>query len=293
MAYSGKLASVRSVIESAYRDSGLDDIDYSSAIELTAELMGLLGVPEVYVTKYANNIDGPVITVENFRAKLPDDMVELTDMRRAILDDNGKIISYVEMTEASDLYHGNQNDMDNLYPNTYQSETSYPINTLNEYDELETTEGKIVGPEVNGHHLPSTYKVDANFIFTNFKDGYIEMVYKGYPLDEDGFPMIPDDEKFKAALKYEIIFKLDWKKWRQNPSPQNKSIANDSERRRDFYVAAARTKARIPNIGQMESLKNQWLRTIPKMNQHADGFKTNNIQEMRSNNSRFRKSRRR
>ena len=287
MAYSGKLISIKSVVESAFMDAGLQEIDYQFAIETAVNLMGLIGVPDLYVDKITDNVNSPVIEVSNFRAKLPDDYVNLRDARKVRLNADGRVENYSEMIEASDMYHLDQIESNSGGAGYFASETNYPVNEVNEFDELETSDGVIVGDSSvrvdNGHY---TYKIQGNYIFTNFKDGFVEMVYSGYSLDNEGFPMIPDDEKFKNALKYEIIYKIDWRNWRLNPaSPGLKSVVNDSGQQRDWYVAAARTKGRIPTIGQMESIKNQWLRTIPKNRQHGDGFKTNNIGEVRYNQS--------
>lgn len=285
MAYSGKLSSIRQVVESAYMDAGIDDINYPFAVETCVNLMGLIGVPDLYIEKTTNNTDQPAIVVSDYRAKLPDDMVELVDMRKILLDSEGRVNSFSEMIESSDVYHSTQNYTDSGGSVSFSPVGNHPLMELDEYDELSVEDGIVVGE--NSYRITNavyTYKIQGNYIFTNFKDGYIDVVYRGYPLDEEGFPMIPDDEKFKSALKYEIIFKLDYKTWRANPaSPGLKALVNDSEQRRDWYVGAAKTKGRIPTIGQMESLKNQWLRTIPKLKSHADGFKSNNIQETRYN----------
>ena len=127
------------------------------------------------------------------------------------------------------------------------------------------------------------YKLDSGYIYTNFESGYVQVAYRGFPIDASGYPMIPDDPKVKEALKCHIIYKLDWKTWRKNPSPQNKSIVNDSEQQRNFYVAAAITKSHIPSIDKMESLKRQWLRNGQNINEHSNGFKTSNMQERRYN----------
>ena len=295
MAYSGKLISVKTVIESAFMDAGLEEIDYQFAIETCVNLMGLVGVPDLYAEKTTDNINLPVIEVVDYRAKLPDDFVNLVDMRKVVLNSDNKIHDYSEMIESSDIYHADQYDSNNGGSDLFVSETNYPINEVNEYDELGTSDGVIVGDSnIIRDSNVYTYKVQNNYIFTNFKDGYIQAVYTGYALDNEGLPMIPDDEKFKNALKYEIVYKLDWKKWRANPaSPGMKALVNDSEQRRDWYVGAAITKSRIPTMGQMESIKNQWLRTIPRLREHGNGFATNNRLENRYNQSNYSRLKRR
>lgn len=49
-----------------------------------------------------------------------------------------------------------------------------------------------------------TYKVQGSVIFTSFKEGTIEISYQAYPVDEDGFIMLPDNSSFTRALELYI-----------------------------------------------------------------------------------------
>lgn len=238
MAFTKKFTNIKRTIEAAYRDSGLKQIDYESAIEWTAELLGLLGVPATNIEKVTNGKFGhpDFIRVENYRFRLPDDIVSLTSMRRVDFDDNGNITTSAEMVEVEDLI---QTDIVGQDPQFFK------------------------------------YKNNGKYIFTEFSDGWVEVTYDGVPIDEEGLPLVPDDPKMLEALKYHIIFHNDWINWRRNPaSPGLRALINDSEQRRDFYVGAARNKARIPTVDQMEALKNQWLRVIPRTDEHYNSFNT-------------------
>lgn len=289
MSYNGKFTSVLGVVEAAYRDSGLDFVDFENAIEWTAELMGLLGVPYVYIDKVTNGMDGSPIalTVAEYRCKLPDDLVSLNSVRKVDVTDNGEAVNYSEMLESSEIFH---------HSIPLSETTTNPVvwNPLVEIDEFDpATEGFVharANYELENQPIasgaPYTYKIDHGYIFTNFRDGYVQVAYRGFPMDSAGFPMVPDDPKLREALKFHILYKIDWRNWRMNPSPQNKSLANDSEQQRDWYIAAARTKAHIPSVDKMESLKNQWLRSSPKVNEHKNGFSSLNIAEKRYNQTR-------
>lgn len=289
MSYSGKHTSFVSVVESAFRDSGLDFIDYENSVEWTAELMGLIGTPHVYVEKVTDGIAGNPygLKVENYRCKLPEDLESINSIRKIEADANGDATSYSEMIESSDIFHPT-----NVLPgDQYYGSSWNPLVNVDEFNPAtEDFEHTRTEHELDAMSLPSgvqyAYKLDHGYIFTNFKDGYVQISYRGFPIDNNGFPLIPDDPKFKEALKYYIIYKIDWKNWRINPSPQNKSIVNDSEQKYLFYVGAARNKSHIPSVDKMEAIKNMWLRTNPKINEHKNGFKTLNVQEQRYNQSR-------
>jgi len=289
MSYNGKYTSFVSVVESAFRDSGTDFIDYENAIEWTVKLIGLLGIPSVYVDKTTDGIDGNPygLKVEDYRCKLPDDLESIISIRKINVDADGDSISYSEMIESSDIFHptnvlpedsNTSNDWNPLVNlDEFNSSTEDFVHTREQYelDKLNQSAGVQYG-----------YKIDHGHIFTNFKDGYVQIAYRGFPIDAEGYPLIPDDQKFKEALMWFIINKIDMRNYRINPSPQNAAILNRSDQQVAWYIGAASNKSKVPSIDGMEKLKNMWLRVNPKINEHKNGFSTSNIQERRYNQSR-------
>ena len=122
-----------------------------------------------------------------------------------------------------------------------------------------------------------TYKLDKGYIQTNFKEGYIEAVYTGFATDDHGFPMIPDDQKFIEAVRWSLIQHIDYKKWRVGEITDK--VFQYSDQQRDWYIAAARSKASIPSLDKMESIKEMFLRTNPKVREHDNYFKYSNVGE--------------
>ena len=39
------------------------------------------------------------------------------------------------------------------------------------------------------------YRLNNNYIFTNFEEGSVEISYTAFVTDDDGYPMVPDDER--------------------------------------------------------------------------------------------------
>lgn len=283
MAYDNKFISLKAIIESVYRDSGIDEINFETALEDAAELIGLMGVPYTYIDKATDGVIAPVSQVMGYRAMLPNDAAYIVGMRRIILDSNNVIIHSDPMIESSNIYQYSQMDEATNISNFITPTASAPIMGFDEEDNFVATDGQIIGSTPIGRKTtPYSYRINNNIIYTDFKEGYINIIYKAFPTDEEGFLMIPDDEKLRAAVKYHLIYKIDYRRWRVNPaSPGMKALLNDSEQRRDFYVGAARNKAHIPSIDKMEAIKNRMLRSIPKINEHMNGFKSLNTQERR------------
>lgn len=123
------------------------------------------------------------------------------------------------------------------------------------------------------------YKVNDGYIYTNFEEGYIEAVYTSFVIDAHGFPMIPDDQRYIEAVRWSLIEHIDYKKWRV--AEITDKVYNHSQTQRDWYIASAKNKANIPSIGEMEKMKNMFLRSIPKIDEYSNYFKYSNVPEQR------------
>jgi hypothetical protein len=128
-----------------------------------------------------------------------------------------------------------------------------------------------------------TYTLNDNFIFPNFETGSIKIAYKATPTDKRGLPLIPDNAKTKRAVISYLKTKLGFIEWSRGKMAQ--AIYKDLEQNYLFDVGAAQNYAHIPTLDQMESLKNSWLRLIPKINDHANNFKNVGNAEVRINHT--------
>lgn len=283
MAYNKQFVPLSRVIENAYRRSGEDFIDWESAIEWTAALIRVLGIPASYIQKSTNNQDNnpPFIEVNGYRGILPTDVVVRGNCRRVALNDDGVATRFAAMVESTNIFFGTDSTAERSHPVFFD-----PYFETVQVDDDGNSESLTLTqePYYFGTTESFDYKVEGNIIFTQFETGYIEMEYKGFMTDSGGLPMIPDDEKYIRAIMWEIISNNDFVKWRKNPNNTGlKSVYNESNRERDWAVAAAITKARIPTLDEMEAMKNSWLRSIPKTNEHSTNFKTQNKPEIRYN----------
>lgn len=122
-----------------------------------------------------------------------------------------------------------------------------------------------------------SYYIKAGCIVTSFETGTILMSYKGIQVDEEGFPMIPDNVYFDKALRAYSQMMLDRKEWRRGNLPQQ--VFMKSEQDWLFYCRAAASAALMPNIDKVENFKNMWVRLKPSLNEYGTFFSGLNIQE--------------
>jgi len=103
-----------------------------------------------------------------------------------------------------------------------------------------------------------SYSVNNSYIFTSFETGEVELNYKAFPTNNLGMPMIPDDIKFVMATQAYIAERIGFRLWMQEKLTRDRYEKLETER--NWYIGAAASKAQVPSIDEMESIKNRFLR---------------------------------
>lgn len=122
-----------------------------------------------------------------------------------------------------------------------------------------------------------TYKIQGQVIFTSIKEGEIEIAYEAISVDEEGYPLIPDNSSFTRALElyikkqcFTVLFDLG------KISPQ---VYNNTCQEYAFAVGQAQNELVKPSVDEMESITNMWHSLIPRMSEHSTGFITEGTRE--------------
>jgi len=124
-----------------------------------------------------------------------------------------------------------------------------------------------------------TYFINSGKIKTSFETGTICLSYMAFPLDEECYPMIPDDISFKEAMFWYVYKKLLLGDPNAKPNGIDYAMAEGQWK---YYCTQARNNANYPDIDRMESFLNQWVRLIPNMGQHDSNFEHLNTREQLS-----------
>jgi len=128
-------------------------------------------------------------------------------------------------------------------------------------------------PACNNGECEYTFYINNSYIITNINDepSNLCLVYLGVPLDEDGYPLIPDDIYYNKALTSYVTLMLDNQEWRKGKLSDK--VKNDSEINWLFYVNSAKGSANMPNKAQMENLSKIMMRLMPRPNLYKTGFR--------------------
>ena len=227
-----KFVSINRVIERVFK-SGLNPefIDFNDLIEYVGEAIRLIGVPYAHIRKITNG-EGD-----------QGNPITIADYRGTLPTDIVHLDSVREHTRKLPMVY-----MTGTFPTTYQS-----INTLS-----------------NTPNMMLGYYVQGAYIFTNLEEGELELSYTAFEVDSNGYPKIPDEERYiKAVVAYcnqEIARRM----WVSDKLSKDKFHMFEVEWL--FYVKSAGTKAHMPNIDRMESFKNQMVRMLTDPHHHASQF---------------------
>jgi len=294
MALSGKHVKLDTILEKVFRDYGFEtDLDWTDAIEWAAEALDLIGAPRVYTTLITDGDDlkghPDPISIVDHRGNLPCNLHQIVQVRECG--------SKMPMIYATNTFHnsttGNSGTNVTCTTNNCDNNTAdvVPSTQLNDNQNCNPFFNFNPNPTANtpyGANLPTvggelqdnyTYTISGDKIFTSFKCGQVEMAYLAFPVDEKGLPMIPQETRFQNAVRDYIAHRLSMKLTIQGKFQP--AMAEKLEQNWLFYCQSAANKSRMPSIDQMESLKNQWVRSIPNLNEHDTAFRFQNTEERR------------
>ena len=118
-----------------------------------------------------------------------------------------------------------------------------------------------------------TYKIQGGYIFTSIKEGTIEMSYQAILIDDDGYPMIPDNSKFTRAL--EAYIKKQWFTILFDMSKIQAAIYQNVQQEYAWAVGACESEFQKMSLDKAESFYNSWSTLIPRRNQHQRFYSYN------------------
>lgn len=122
----------------------------------------------------------------------------------------------------------------------------------------------------------NTYKISHKFIFTDFKEGNIDLSYNAIKLDDEGFPLIPDETRYLSAVEAYIRYKMDYKLYRIGQV--TRVIYEESKQHWLFMCKSAFNKMVTPNYDKAEALKKQINSMLDNRQAHNSGFRTLGIE---------------
>lgn len=234
--YNGKTISLGQIIWKVFTNKLVVDLTYDDAASYALEFIRLVGAPLAFNNKTDK------IKVNEHKAALPDNLIQVRGIK---------------------LIPGNLKNFEsiNTIPN---QETALRYAT----DIYHQHKGCSDGDDCN--NVEYTYEIQNGIIFTAFSKGTVVISYKAIGLDKDGYPLIPDNEKFKLGLEYYITHRYLEGLWAMGKVTDK--VFQYYEQKRHWYLGAANSSLQMPTIDQLESVMNGLTRIIHNDYSHSQFF---------------------
>jgi len=274
----GKYVSSNEIVRRVYRDSGITtELPYQDSIEWVVDCLDLINAPRAFQDNIA------MIEIEDYKGKLPCNYRQMIHASGAT--ENGLIF---DMSYSQNTFHPTNtivNNNSNLSTQGSLSTAQVLIDTTNPIgvDQAGNPVFNYINSETNisfpGNlaegvlaKVPSeaTYKLNDSHIFTSFRTGYALISYNAYPFDCEGFPMVPDNIKFKLAVQWHIQERIDYILWRRDAISDK--VWQTTSKERDWYMGAAQNEGKMPNIDNLESMRVMFTKYIQRPDLHNRAF---------------------
>lgn len=115
-----------------------------------------------------------------------------------------------------------------------------------------------------------TYKLQGSCIFTSIKEGDIEVAYRAIAIDDEGYPLIPDNVSFIQALEayikkqhFTILF---------DQGKIQAGVLQNTQQEYAWYVGQCQNALIRPSLDQMQSITNMLNTLIPRVTEHDNSF---------------------
>jgi len=267
--HTGKYVTIDYIKEQANNILAFENVLSKEKIaELVWDVITKLGDPTLLITRVTNGINGPQpINIINHRGLLPLDLVEIVNHTLRNYDTKIKLIPtnnpffLSDMIDEEDL-SDNDIPMGEVVTQTEDDIEGVVTNISDYYSPL------LPGSTTLG--LVDKYMIQDGEIITTMEEGELELTYKAFPLDTNGFPKIPDIPKLIELVKWTILERAGIQLWYQDKISERKY--NHIESKYLFYKKATSNQLKINSIPEMEAFKNRFMRLNIDPNLYENDF---------------------
>lgn len=121
---------------------------------------------------------------------------------------------------------------------------------------------------INNNYLGNRgYHINFDNITTNYQSGQIRLRYLAMPIDEEGAPLIPDNQSFRDLLFWKVVYQLSIRGY--NFTNSQLKDTNFSRQKLNFYTNQARAESNMPDattIDRVSSRFKSWTSSFPNCN---------------------------
>jgi len=285
------LTSVKRVIAKVFTDLDLKEGDHriSDMVEWSGEALEKIGGFPTLTTKVMGKDEYPLVEIQSYQAVLPYDFHSLVQIAYSSTTTGpfypmryatGSFDYGSTITSMPAEYTASNSDLVTLCMTLYNLDYAAALAYLNSNPSIREILESMIAPTKSTNEdagisttYDYTYIISGGYVKTNIESGYLMIAYQAIPTDNEGYPMIPDNQSFMEAIYWYITMKLLYPQWVSGQVRD--AVYADAKRSWNFYCKQAYGNAMMPNgADQLETIKNTWHRLVEEFNEHDSFFST-------------------
>lgn len=235
---------IRRVLDDLLDHPMLANLTLEQVIRHALKFISRHGYAKLYEDRIAD------VEIHDFRGLLPCDLISITQVKDL---KNG--ICLRAMTDSFPK---------GMQPEPHHDMHHHPHHAI-------PKEAGLYIPPVRLHYEEPSFKTQGQIIYTSFPEGMVQVAYRAIPVDEDGFPLLIDNETYLDALEGYIKMKVFEVKFDQQKIPSG--VFQNAQQQ---YYASARllqSEFTLPSPSEMRSIAAAWNRLIPSMRDFDKSFR--------------------
>lgn len=123
-----------------------------------------------------------------------------------------------------------------------------------------------------------TYKIQGMVIFTSTKEMDLEIAYRAFATDDEGYPLLPDNASFLRGL--ENYIKLQWFTILYDMGKLSQQVLDNTKQEYAWAAGDAQSEFSRLSLDEAETLFNSFKTLLPRNNEHWNAFFTNGAKEV-------------
>lgn len=233
---------IRRVLDDITDHPLLRDVTLEQVVRHTIRFISFFGFPQFYQDKIE------IVPIKDFRGLLPCDLISVIQVR--------DVETNVCLRAMADTF------TPALRPK--------PDERNHHRDLLNNMQGEYI-PPANIEVEERTFKTQGRFIFTSFPEGKVEIAYKAIPVDEDGFPLLIDDETYLNALESYIKKQVFTVKF--DTGKIQAGVLSNAQTEYSWAAHLLQSEMTTPSMAEMESISRYLNTMIKPVRSFDQGFK--------------------
>lgn len=230
-----RYTNIRRVLDDLHDEALMESITLEQVVRYTIRFIAKFGMPKLYQDRIAE------VNIHEYRGLLPCDLISIDQVKDAC--------SGLCLRSMTDTFNPG------LMPPTPPSRHLHM---------------PYIPPKAP-QYGDGTFKTQERVIFTSFPEGKVIVAYKAIPVDEDGFPLIMDNEVYLDALENYIQKRVLKNKFRKGDI--SAAVYQDVQTEYAWSAGQLQSELVIPSYSEMQSITNYVTSILPSVRQFDNGFR--------------------